>query len=270
MKLAASQFSWSPFEQPEVYSVLKEYGFSAVEAAPSRVAGPDAYERPAEAAVFAASLAQEYGLAVCSLTGIWRGLIGSIFGAGRGDISEATQGAVRFAKATGAANLVIGGPMQRVMPTEEELAQKGSSVREMEEMAAALFHEWGEYAALHDTCIGLEALPPAFGTNFINATEDAFTMASRADSPGCKVNLDIATLLANGEPFDILRGRVEQINHVHVCEPGNGPLTDWEKHEELAALLREEGYAGFVSLEMSEQPLAVLREMAPRFAEVYG
>lgn len=270
MKLALSQIAWAPQDQPAVFSLLRESGFSAVEVAPGRVAGPDPYERPAEAAVFAASLAEEHGLAVCSLQGIWWGLVGSLFGAGRPDIAAATRGAIRFAKATGAANVVIGGPKQRVMPSAEELAERGSSPREMEAVAAALFHEWGEYAVLHGTCIGLEALPPTLETNFMNATEDAFTMASRADSPGCRVNLDLATLLANEEPFDILRGRMDQVNHIHICEPGGGPLAAWDRHEKMAALLREEGYGGYVSLEMGEQPLSILQEQLPRFAGVYG
>lgn len=263
MKLAASQIAWAPPDERGALAILKENGFAGLEVAPARVTGPEPYESPAEAAVFAAAVAEEYGLAVCSLQGLWWGLLGSIFGAGREDISQATRGAIRFAKATGAGNLVIGGPAQRVIPAEMDRA-------EAEEGAVNLFREWAGYAALHDCRLGLEALPTSFPTNFINATEDAFTIASRVDSPGCGVNLDTATMLVGGEAPDILRGRVDAISHVHVSEPDGRALSRWDWHAQLAAVLREEGYTGYVSIEMGQQPLEALKAVAARFAGVFG
>lgn len=270
MKPAISQMAWEPFAQPEALALLQELGFAGLEVMPGHVAGPNPYESLAEAGVFAAAQRENHGLSICSLQGIWWGVLGSLFGEGKDDLTEATKGAIRFAQATGAGNIVIGGPGQRVMPSPQVLEARGSSVRKAEEDVAALFHEWGEYAALHGTCIGLEALPPSFETNFLNVTEDAFTFASRADSPGCKVTLDWGTLLANGESPELLRGRVDMVSHVHVSEPGQGPLSRWEEHEKLAAVLREEGYRGYVSIEMKSQPLEVLRRVAATFMEVFG
>lgn len=270
MKAAVSQMAWEPSDEPAALALLQELGFAGIEVWPGRVAGPSPYENLAEAGVFAAAQRENYSLSVCSLQGVWWGVLGSIFGEGKDDLTQATKGAIRFAQAAGAGNVVIGGPGQRVMPPPQELEKRGSSVQKAVEEVAVLFHEWGEYAALHGTCIGLEALPPSFETNFMNATEDAFTFASRADSPGCKVNLDWGTLLANGEPPELLRGRVDMVSHVHVSEPGLGPLSRWEEHKGLAAVLREEGYRGYVSIEMKAQPLDELRRVAATFMEVFG
>ena len=61
---------------------------------------------------------------------------------------------------------------------------------------------------------------------------------------------DLGTMVENGESVDSLTGHVGQINHVHISEPNLLPIQRRSLHAELAALLREEGYTGFVSIEM--------------------
>jgi len=68
--------------------------------------------------------------------------------------------------------------------------------------------------------------------------------------PGFRVNLDVGTMVENGENVDQLADRVGQINHVHISEPGLVPIQHRTLHRELAALLREKDYSGFVSIEM--------------------
>ena len=41
------------------------------------------------------------------------------------------------------------------------------------------------------------------------------------------------------------------IRHVHISEPQLAPIRQRSLHQELACLLREEGYPGFVSIEMA-------------------
>ena len=52
---------------------------------------------------------------------------------------------------------------------------------------------------------------------------------------------------------DILRGRIDLINHVHISEPGLKPVRKRKMHEQIAGLLKAEGYQKAVSIEMGRQ-----------------
>ncbi len=258
MKLAASQIAWAPTWEREALSILQRLGFGGLEVAPPRIAGPAPYSRLAEAAVYSGAVRDEYGLAVCSLQSIWYGVVGNMFGAERAYLLEYTKGAVRFAKAMGAGNLVFGCPKNRVKP---------NGARDAE--ALPFLKEIADYAAENGTCLSLEANPPVYGTNFMNNTKDAFAVARAVASPGCRVNLDFGTILANGESLDILKGRVGEVNHVHISEEGLAPVQPRAAHRELADILRAEGYEGYVSLEMKAVTLGAFEEAAAYLAEVF-
>lgn len=259
MKLAASHIGWAPGDDEAALALLQKYGFAGLEVAPTRVAGPDPYEKPAEAAVFAGTMQEGYGLTICSLQSIWFGQAGNMFGAEREDLLDYSKGAIRFAKAAGAGNLVFGSPKNRVLPA-------GKSPDD----ALPFFKELGDYAAAHGTCLALEANAAAYGTNFMNHTDEALAMAEKVGSPGCRVNFDFGTLLLNGEDVAVLHGQVHRVNHVHISEPYLAMLEKRPQHRALAALLRAEGYVGYVSIEMKERPLDEVEQALAWVAEVFA
>lgn len=258
MRLAASQIAWEPAEEAQALDILRKHGFAALEMAPTRVAGENPYADPQAAADFAAGMRRAYNLAVCSMQSIWFGQQGSIFGPERDRLLEYTKRAVVFAEAAGCGNLVFGCPKNRVLPDDKT-----------PDDAVAFFKELGDFAHSHGAVLALEANPPLYGTNFINTTPDAFAMVEQVDSPGFMVNLDVGTMVENGEDAASLRGRVGMIHHVHVSEPNLVAIEKRELHGRLAALLRDEGYTGCVSIEMKAQPLSVLDEVAAYVAEVF-
>lgn len=70
---------------------------------------------------------------------------------------------------------------------------------------------------------------------------------------------------------DILRGRVRCIHHVHLSEPYLRPIEHRALHEGVAAILREEGYQGFVSLEMGKDAgLDAVKASIAYLREVFG
>ena len=95
-------------------------------------------------------------------------------------------------------------------------------------------------------------------------------MAQKVASPGFKVNLDFGTIIENGEHVDMLKGHVKELNHVHISEPNLMMLEKRPAHRTLAALLRDEGYGGFVSIEMRAQPLDEVRRAVAWVAEVFA
>ena len=259
MKLAASHIAWNAGQDDQALTLLQELGYTGLEIAPPRVAGPDPYDHPAEAAVFAGRMMDGYGLTVCSMQSIWYGRAGSLFGTEREELLDYTKEAICFARAAKIPNLVFGCPKNRNLPEGER-----------DESAVLFFREVGAFAAQNGTCFSLEANPAMYGTNFMNHTKDALEMAKRVASAGCRVNLDFGAIVENGEDIEELRGHMMEIHHVHISEPGLALIEKREGHKRLARLLCEEGYTGFVSLEMREQPFAAFEKAAIYLAEVFG
>lgn len=258
MKLAASQIGWAEAELQPALCILQKYGFTGLEIAPTMVAGPQPYQNLPAAKQFAAELRRQ-GFAVCSMQSLWYGQTGSLFGAERPQLLEYTKQAVVFAGVVGAGNMVFGSPKNRVCPA-------GAS----RQTALGFFKEIGDFAAAHNTVFALEANPEVYGTNYINTTAQALATAKKVGSPGCKVNLDVGTMLLNGETVESLQGHIAEINHVHISEPQLAMIEPRALHTQLAALLRQEGYNGYVSIEMKQQPLANLEAAAANLAEVFG
>ena len=57
-------------------------------------------------------------------------------------------------------------------------------------------------------------------------------------------------MLYNKESVDMLSGKVQLISHVHISEPWLKPIERRRLHTNLRDLLAQEGYEGFVSIEM--------------------
>ena len=87
-------------------------------------------------------------------------------------------------------------------------------------------------------------------------------MIRQVDSEGFRLNLDVGTMIENGEDLSVLRGSEKWIHHVHLSEPGLVPLRKRALHRELAEFLRSFPYDGFVSIEAGRQEnLSAVAEM---------
>ena len=261
MKLSVSQIGWQPQDQESALAIMSAAGFCGLEIAPTMVAGPKPYtpDGRLRGAAFAAEIKEKYGLAVSSMQSIWYGVQGSMFGPERDQLLTYTKDAVLFAAAAGADNMVFGCPKNRILP--EGMAD-GSAVD--------FFREIGDYASQQGTLFSLEANPADYGTNFMNTTAEAYDMVQRVASPGCRLNVDFGTLLMNGEDANWLRGKVNSIGHVHISEPQLARPRKRAGHMVLADILRQEGYTGYVSIEMRQQPPEILRELCTYVREVFG
>ncbi len=219
MKLSMSNIAWGPEQDRAAYALLQKYGFTGLEIAPTRIFPEQPYARLEEAAAWAQSIRAEYGLEVPSIQSIWYGRKEKLFGPPqeRQALLEYTGAALRFAQAVGCKNLVFGCPVNRNQPIS----------------------------------IGLEPTPPIYRTNFMNDIPSVLEIIQQAGSPGLRLNLDMGALIENGESLDLLTGRVSDISHVHISEPGLPPLKERrELHQALRRLLEDEGYRGYVSIEM--------------------
>lgn len=243
MKLSISNIGWLKEQDEAVYSLLKNYGFSGLEIAPTRIFPETPYENITVATAWANELMNQYGLSVPSMQSIWYGRQEKLFGTKgeRSTLLEYTKKAVDFAAAVHCHNLVFGCPRNRCIPENADPM-----------IGTQFFREIGNYAAGNGTVIGMEANPPIYNTNYINDTISAIELIEEVHSPGFLLNLDIGTMIQNKESVNELKGKVKLINHVHISEPRLKPIEKRILHKQLKEVLSAEGYHGYISIEMGK------------------
>lgn len=244
MNLSISNIGWSIENDERVYTLMKERDFTGLEIAPTRIFQDTPYDDLDRAEKWSRTLRDTHGFIIPSMQSIWYGRSEKIFGNydERSVLIAYTKKAIEFAEAVGCGNLVFGCPRNRSMPDDGDI-----------EIAVGFFKEIGDYAYDHQTVVSMEANPPIYNTNFINTTESAVELIERVDSKGFMLNLDLGTMIENGESMDILKDKGKLINHVHISEPGLRPIQHRDIHKLLADYLRDIKYERFVSIEVGKQ-----------------
>lgn len=252
MKLSISNIAWDKSNNDAVYALMQKYGYSGLEIAPTKIILEQPYSHVADAIVWKKDLHSKYGFFVSSLQSIWYGRNEKLFGtdADRKELLDYTKSAIDFASAIGCNNLVFGCPKNRAFPENTSIQEKNQLA---ESVAVPFFRGLGEYAAEKNTCIGMEANPEIYGTNFVTTTEQAIEFIRCVDSIGFKLNLDVGTMIQNDELVSILHGNEDVINHVHISEPYLRKIQKHQLHKELMNFLKSREYDGYISIEMSLQ-----------------
>jgi len=245
MKLSISNIAW-PVEHDDImYVFLNSKDVTGLEIAPTRVFPHAPYEKPSEAKNFADRLKKDYNISISSIQSIWYGITESIFGSDtdRRTLIEYTKKAIDFTTALGCSNLVFGCPKNRAVPLN-------ISPDYYLPIANDFFGIIGAYAADSSVYISIEPNPSIYNTNFINTTAQAFELCNKLDNPGIKVNLDVGTMIHNGESIQIIKDNINSINHVHISEPYLAPIKKRQLHRDLITELRDLSYNKFISIEM--------------------
>lgn len=261
MKLSISNIGWTENDDNTVYQLMKKYGYSGLEIAPTRIFPVLPYDKLEEAIDWAEELHREYGFSIPSMQSIWYGRQEKIFGTEeeRRILIDYTKKAIDFAHVIGCRNLVFGCPKNRVFPEGTD-----------DIIAILFFKELGDYALSKGTVIGMEANPQIYNTNYINDTISALRLIREVNSDGFKLNLDVGTMIFNGECSRELIGNVKYINHVHISEPFLKPIVERELHSELKKILLAEEYNGYISIEMSNiEDMDILDEKLRYIKRIY-
>ncbi len=244
MKLSISNIAWPKEYDQIMYKKIHDLGYAGLEIAPTRLFPNNPYEMLNQAKEYAQKLKEEYKLEIPSMQSIWYGRNEKIWGQEeeRKSLLEYTRKAILFASAIGCKNLVFGCPKNRFKPDDGT-----------DEIAISFFKEISDFAYDYQTCIGLEANPVIYNTNFINTTKEALEFVRTVKSPGLKLNLDLGTMIYNDENTNMLLGEVELVNHVHISEPGLKEINKRKIHNKLYELLLKGGYDGYISIEMNSE-----------------
>lgn len=262
MKLAISNIGWSVENDQQIYNLMKSIGFLGLEIAPTRIFSERPYEDLNAAEDWSVNIQHEYGFKIPSMQSIWYGRSEKVFGSEKEKcvLIDYTKRAIDFAEIIGCGNLVFGCPRNRLIPKEVNV-----------EDSIPFFRQIGDYAAAHNCVIAMEANPPIYNTNFINTTGQALDLIKMVDSNGFLLNLDIGTMVENGEDVSILMGKEKYIHHIHISEPGLKPIKKRKLHNDLADVLGKIKYEGFVSIEVGKQEsIDALKSMMKYVKEVFG
>ncbi len=260
IRLAASNIGWAAQDDEKVWQLMKELGYQGLEIAPTRIFPERPYENLPGIALFAGMLYQNYGLTIPSMQSIWYGCQGNLFEPEQAEeLAEYTLAAFRFAQSCRCPSLVFGCPRNRSVPPGHEAGE-----------ADLFFSRLAVGACQCDTSLALEANPPLYHTNFLNTTREAFDLVRRLGQPGLSVNLDLGTVIQNGEQLRDFAGDLKYVSHVHISEPGLAVPERRALHKELALMLGAVGYKGFVSLEMKTSDFETVRRSLTYLAEVFA
>ena len=242
MKLSISNIAWSSENDQEMYAFLKQERFD-LEIAPTRIFLEDPYSDLNRASIFQKDLKSDFGLAIPSMQSICFGRSEAIFGTEeeRKAIFDYTKKAIDFASAINCGNLVFGSPKNRIIGENQM------------EIAYEFFKELGEYAKSKNTVLSMEANPEIYGTNFITTTAQAFDFVKEIKDSGIMVNVDLGTVINNEESLDTIEKNLNLVNHIHISEPYLERIIPRKIHGELAAMLHQNAYSNYVSIEMKNQ-----------------
>lgn len=244
-RTSISNIAWPADHDGEAIDLVAELGFDGVELAPAKVLGPLAEARSADIARYRDML-RARGLAVSALQAILFGATDAHLFRGEAERSRLAERLARVAEVAGelgARACVFGSPGLRDpgdLPADEALR-----------VAVDFFGSVATTFARHGTTLAFEANPPIYDCRFVTRTPDAIELVRRVDAPGFALQLDMGTVFANREDDASLRTAAGMAAHCHASEPHLAVLgTGGHDHAGKAAILREAGYAGWVSIEM--------------------
>jgi D-psicose/D-tagatose/L-ribulose 3-epimerase len=270
LKLAASNIGWDAASDAAVFGMLREHGVSGIEVAPARLWQEPWRATTAEIAVERERLERE-GLTVVALQALlFRQPELRLFDdeATRDRLAEYLRLIIEMAAGLGARALVFGSPQNRKVGSLPKA--------EADRIARRFFRRLGDYAATRNAVLCLEPNPAEYGCDYLNRLDEAVTLVQEIDSPGVRVQLDVSSLILNGEDPDAVIGPAfPWIGHVHASEPHlSGMGQHLAMHARVAAQLRRLGWTGWVSLEMrdpgGDHKLDVLGGAFGAMREVYG
>lgn len=260
MFLGISNIGWDSKYDTVIYQWMREYGYSGLEIAPTRVFLEKPYDELEKARIWSQKLEEQYGFLIPSMQSIWYGKKERLFGSQkeRKELLAYTKKAIEFAAAARCRNLVFGCPKNRIVP---EGADSHSAIN--------FFREAGDFAAAHNTVIGMEANPAIYGTNYMNDTKSVLELVEAVGSKGFLLNLDMGTMIQNQETAEEIKGHVHVINHVHVSEPNLKPIQKRELHRDIFKVLQREHYTGCISIEMGKTDLTNIKNAMQYVREVF-
>ena len=267
MKLAVSNIAWSADEDCAAFELLRNLGIEGLEIAPPRVWPEPATVSQDDALAYRRDM-KGRGFNLVAFQSL-------LFGKNHWNLFQPETAPEcrdyliklgRLASRLGVRTLVFGSPRNRAVPETMEAEEALAKATEFFRPIGAAYTEM-------NVVLGLEPNPAAYACNFIQTIDEAAELVRRVDSPGFRLHLDAGEMQMNDEAIETVVPRhLDIVSHVHASEPMLAPLSAWGGHRRLAAVLKSNGYNGWLSLEMKrpEKGLEEVQRSAALLAELYS
>ncbi len=233
-RLSVSCIAWNPVDDDAAAALLHKHGFDSVDLVPGRVSPDLAGITRAQAIAFRDCWSRR-GLTICGMQSL---LFGPSAGyqlfdpESRGLLLEHLRLVARLANWIGAGLLVFGSPKNR--------DRRGLSEEAAFEIAAAFFRELGKHAEDEGVVFCFEPNASRYGCNFATTTRDAARLVREVKSPGVRLQLDLGTMILNGEDIDATIAEVaDLVGYVHASEPDLLPISGRPEHQEFSSSVRK-------------------------------
>ncbi len=256
--LAVSNIAWKRHDAPAIMQLLKKYGVTGIEVAPSKV-WPDWVGSGFQSACEYRKKLADNGFCVPAMQAL-------LFGKKHFRVFDKNTHpeflahiklVAEIAEGLGARVLVFGSPGNR--------RRGGLGFQEAIDTAAEFFRQAGEICAGHGAVLGIEPNPAEYCCDFVNNIDDARRLVAAADCRGVKLHVDRGAMLMNGETMmQICRNGVPDWVHYHISEPGlaNAGNSSGDLPGDIK-FLRSAGYSEWLSIEMrGEEPEYEMLERA--------
>jgi sugar phosphate isomerase/epimerase len=157
----------------------------------------------------------------------------------------------------GGDRMVFGSPQQRRVPP-------GHNREEAADFALDTFRRAASTIADHGVLVCLEPLAPT-EADFLTTCAEAVELLDRIAHPNFALHLDVKAMSAEAEPIPALIGKyIGRTGHFHANDANRlGPGFGDTDFRPILAALRENGYSGWVSVEVFDytpDPETIARE----------
>ncbi len=245
-KLSISNIAWSEKEDLEIYGLMKNYGFTGLEIAPSRIWEKPYDQKEAETAKFKKFINNQNIELVAFQSLLFGHPEFAIFQSEdiRIETLNYLKKNITLAGKLGAKALVFGSPKNRLVGNMPK--------KEANEIALAFFRELGEFAIENKTCFCIEPNPPIYSGDYILTTQDAIELVKAVNNLGFKLNIDLGTIIANQEDLEsTLLTALPYAGHFHISEPFLEKIEANEaRHKKIKQILLDYNYDLAISIEM--------------------
>jgi sugar phosphate isomerase/epimerase len=254
----------------DVLAYAAKLGYDGVELAPFTLANAVTEISSAERARMRA-LAVQHGIQIVGLHWLLVKPEGLYLNHADSDIRRRTSdyfcALVDFCADVGGSRLIAGSPKQRHI-------QPGVAPAQARDWAAETLAAPIARAERHNVTICFEPLGPA-ETNFINTAAEAVEFTRRLPSSRFKIILDVKAMSTETKPIpQIIRESWPHFAHFHANDPNlKGPGFGAVDFKPIAAVLKEVGYTGFVSVEVfnfDEGPEAIATRSLDYLRKTFG
>lgn len=244
MKFSISNIAWRIEWDIDIFNVLNELGFHAIEIAPNRTLS-NGYNSTENEILEWRNFYSKYFNEISSMQSLLFKVDTQIFESDENmtQILRILDKGLEFASKLKVRNIVFGSPSIRNVNDDSQLNR-----------SIEFFTQLSKMAKRYQINVSLEPNPKIYNTNFINTTKDALEYAKSLDIPNFGINLDFGTIIENEELIEeiLTKENIQFIKHVHISEPFLHKINfnNKEKHLLLFQTLREMNYKGYISIEM--------------------